>query len=48
VRATVKLEENGTAHVEFVEPVLSPAPGQAAVCYDGETLLGGGWIAATA
>jgi tRNA-specific 2-thiouridylase len=33
--------------VDFAEPVLSPAPGQAAVCYDGDTLLGGGWIAAT-
>ena len=25
-------------------PVYSVAPGQACVCYDGERLLGGGWI----
>ena len=47
-RATVRLGEDGTAEVEFAEPVLSPAPGQAAVCYDGDRLLGGGWIASTA
>lgn len=46
-RATVQLTRDGTAQVDFAEPVLSPAPGQAAVCYDGDTLLGGGWIAAT-
>jgi tRNA-uridine 2-sulfurtransferase len=45
-RATVRLREDGTAEVEFAEPVLSPSPGQAAVCYDGDRLLGGGWIAA--
>jgi len=43
-RATVRLGEDGTAEVEFAQPVLSPAPGQAAVCYDGDRLLGGGWI----
>jgi len=47
-RATVRLGEDGTAEVEFAEPVLSPAPGQAAVCYEGDRLLGGGWIATTA
>jgi tRNA-specific 2-thiouridylase len=47
-RATVRLAEDGTAEVEFEEPVLSPAPGQAAVCYQGDRLLGGGWISATA
>ena len=45
-RATVRLGQDGTAEVEFAEPVLSPAPGQAAVCYDGDRLLGGGWITA--
>ncbi len=30
--------------VEFDEPVAAVTPGQAAVVYDGETLLGGGWI----
>jgi len=30
--------------VEFGEPVAAVTPGQAAVVYDGERLLGGGWI----
>ncbi len=46
-RATVQLKEDARAQVDFEEPVLSPAPGQAAVCYDGDRLLGGGWITAT-
>jgi tRNA-specific 2-thiouridylase len=46
-RATVRLGGDGTAEVKFAEPVHSPAPGQAAVCYDGDRLLGGGWIAQT-
>ena len=32
------------ASLEFVEPQFSIAPGQAAVFYDGEVLLGGGLI----
>jgi tRNA-specific 2-thiouridylase len=47
-RATVLLGPDGAAEVEFAQPVHSPAPGQAAVCYDGDRLLGGGWIASTA
>jgi tRNA-specific 2-thiouridylase len=31
-------------HVAFDEPQFGVAPGQAAVCYDGERVLGGGWI----
>jgi tRNA-uridine 2-sulfurtransferase len=31
-------------HVHFSEPVYGVAPGQAAVCYQGERVLGGGWI----
>jgi tRNA-specific 2-thiouridylase len=42
--AVVTLDGGGGADVEFVEPVMAPAPGQAAVCYDGDRLLGGGWI----
>ena len=30
--------------VEFDEPRHGVAPGQAAVCYDGDRVLGGGWI----
>ncbi len=32
--------------VEFAEPVHAITPGQAAVVYDGQQLLGGGWIGA--
>ena len=46
--ATVTLGAGGRAEVEFDEPVLAPAPGQAAVCYAGERVLGGGWIAGVA
>lgn len=31
-------------YVEFDEPVYGVAPGQAAVCYEGNRVLGGGWI----
>jgi tRNA-specific 2-thiouridylase len=34
-----------TAFVRFDEPVRAVAPGQAAVLYDGDAVLGGGWIA---
>ena len=30
--------------VRFEEPQFAVAPGQAVVCYDGDTVLGGGWI----
>ena len=32
------------SRVHFDEPCLGVAPGQAAVCYAGDRLLGGGWI----
>jgi tRNA-specific 2-thiouridylase len=32
-------------HVRFDEPQFGVAPGQAAVVYDGDRVLGGGWIA---
>jgi tRNA-specific 2-thiouridylase len=35
----------GQVRVRFDEPVRAVAPGQAAVFYDGDTVLGGGWIA---
>lgn len=41
-RATVL--EGGRLSVTFDEPQNGVAPGQAVVCYDGEQVLGGGWI----
>jgi len=43
--ATVTPLNGGGVRVDFAEPVAAPAPGQAAVCYDGDRVLGGGWIA---
>jgi tRNA-specific 2-thiouridylase len=37
-----------TARVAFDEPVASITPGQAAVFYDGDRVLGGGWIEGSA
>jgi len=42
--ARVQVTGPGTFSVSFNEPVLAVTPGQAAVCYDGDRLLGGGWI----
>ena len=42
--ATVYPEENGTAHVRLHAPQRAVTPGQAAVCYRGDEVLGGGWI----
>ncbi len=35
---------DGRLHVAFDEPQFGVAPGQAVVCYDGDRVLGGGWI----
>lgn len=43
-RAQVRRTGAGRFEVEFAEPVHAAAPGQAAVVYDGELLLGGGFI----
>jgi len=43
--ATVVVAADGRAHVTFDVPERAPAPGQAAVFYAGETILGGGFIA---
>lgn len=42
--AHVKITGPASFEVAFKEPVLAVTPGQAAVCYDGDLLLGGGWI----
>jgi len=39
-----EIHPDGTLRVTFDEPQHGVAPGQAAVFYDGETVLGGGWI----
>ena len=44
VGALVEPLPEGRFAVEFDEPRHGVAPGQAAVCYDGDRVLGGGWI----
>jgi tRNA-specific 2-thiouridylase len=46
VAATLRMEEGSTVRIAFAEPQFAVAPGQAAVFYDGEEVLGGGWIEA--
>jgi len=42
--AEISFIEPGKAQVEFDEPQMSVTSGQAVVFYDGEEVLGGGWI----
>jgi len=42
--ATARPLDGGRLEVRFDEPRHGVAPGQAVVCYDGERVLGGGWI----
>jgi len=44
VACCVTLLDAGRIAVEFSEPVRAVTPGQAVVIYDGDTVLGGGWI----
>lgn len=41
---TVELRQGDSAMVTFDEPQFAVTPGQAAVFYDGEAVIGGGWI----
>lgn len=42
--AKIVITGNGTFTVELRNPAAAITPGQAAVAYDGDRLLGGGWI----
>ncbi len=44
VPATVELTPGGGARVTFSQPLRAVTPGQAAVFYNGDTVVGGGWI----
>jgi len=43
---SVQIVNNDEAQITLNQPVLGVAPGQAAVFYDGDKVLGGGWIQA--
>ncbi len=45
--ARVRATAPDRLEVQFDEPQFAISPGQAVVCYDGEAVLGGGWIEAT-
>jgi tRNA-specific 2-thiouridylase len=42
--ARVRAMDDGRAEVEFAEPQSAVTPGQAVVFYDGDIVVGGGWI----
>jgi tRNA-specific 2-thiouridylase len=42
--ASLKILDDGTVNVAYDEPQWAPAPGQSAVFYQGDTVLGGGPI----
>ena len=46
-RARLVRADDGSAEVTLEEPEAATAPGQACVLYDGDRLLGGGWITGT-
>ena len=44
VPATARMVGEDRLEVRFADPQFAVAPGQAVVCYDGDVVLGGGWI----
>jgi tRNA-specific 2-thiouridylase len=44
VQAVLHCSPDGRWRADFAEPQFGVAPGQAAVCYDNNEVLGGGWI----
>ena len=44
VAATLTVDDSGGGALKFAEPQFAVTPGQAAVFYDGDEVLGGGWI----
>jgi tRNA-specific 2-thiouridylase len=46
--STVTPLENNRARIRLHEPQRAVTPGQAAVIYDGDAVLGGGWICRSA
>jgi tRNA-specific 2-thiouridylase len=44
VPSLITMLDDGSVKVTFHEPQSGVTPGQAAVFYDGERVLGGGWI----
>lgn len=47
IEAQLYIGANGQAEIHLPAPQYGIAPGQAAVCYDGDRLIGGGWITGT-
>lgn len=45
VAARLRVLEDGRVEARFATPVAAVTPGQAAVFYDGDEVVGGGWIA---
>jgi len=41
---TISPQDGDRVSVEFDEPQYAVAPGQAVVMYDGQVVVGGGWI----
>ncbi len=42
--AAAEILDDGRLQIIFDQPRHGVAPGQAVVCYDGDRVLGGGWI----